>query len=113
MTGKTPKVAVEGFVPEQWLLDAGFVYDYDKHTEGIQTAQDIGMDAGGPFAHQGVYVRGSVTIEIQQNTDTQTAGGMEMTVKHPPVAVVEGPKGRCAANPANRAGVLELADELS
>lgn len=100
------------FQPEQWLLDAGFAYDADEHSNHVQTASEIGMHQGGEYRVHGVYTKGRVMVKVEENTDTQDLNGLKMQVTHPPVCLVYGPRGTVAAPLADRELVLRMADEL-
>lgn len=104
---------VEQVEQVDWLLQAGFVYDADKHQAGIQTAAEAEMHRGGDYDLQGIYVRGAVTVTVEQNTDTRHESGMKTMTQYPAVAIIEGPKGRCSAPMAEPKLVLQVADDLA
>lgn len=81
----------------EYLLNLGFVWDEDASTLQIETADEVGMNKGGPYEAQGCYRRGEVTVTAECNTDTRVENGMRTMTTYPPIVVVEGPFGRAAA----------------
>jgi hypothetical protein len=74
--------------------------------------------AGSEMAHGGEYrldyvlARDRVTVTVEQNTSTQEYGGMQMQVRHPPVAIIDGPNGRVSCSAENAQLILQLAEAV-
>lgn len=96
-----------------YLLDMGFQWDADASTLQIETAEELGLDKGGPYDAQGCYRRGEVTVTCEINTDTREENGMKTMTTYPPVAVVEGPFGRAAAPASDFDLIGRLAAEFA
>ena len=96
-----------------YLLAQGFQWDADASTLQIETADELGMHAGGAFQPQGCYRRGEVSVTCERNTDTREENGMETTTTYPAVAVVAGPFGRAAAPAADFDLIGPLAAEFA
>jgi hypothetical protein len=80
------------------LLAAGFkkaltLKEYEDRKAELAAA---GMNRGGSYNSDYILKRGAVTITHEQNTSTLASGGQEITTRHLPVVVVEGPKGKVA-----------------
>jgi len=85
------------------LTGLGFKPDEatQKYLEGL--AEDAKMHDNGPYQVRAVYVKGDVTVTIEQNTAPDDLGdGMSAVVSHPPCGIIDGPNGyRVAFNPTD------------
>ena len=95
------------------LEGAGFKHDDELKGAHEESATSNEMHTGGPYVIHGVWRKGLVSIVVEQNTDTIETDGMSVSTTHPPVAVVQGPKGRAGCNPSDADLLLSLAVELA
>lgn len=79
---------------------------------------ELGMNNGGPYVSNYVLTKpaesgGEVTVTVEQNTTTENQAGMEVTIKHPEIAVIEGPGGRAACPADDIRQILRLTVQLA
>jgi len=96
------------------LTEAGFKQALTAEQREAKNAElaESELSRGGEYRIDYALTRDKVTITVEQNTGAQSRGDLEMSIKYPPVAVVEGPGGRVACSPDNTGLLLRLADEL-
>ena len=95
------------------LSEAGFEPLGAKRVKERNLAlADSGLAAGGEYRIDHVLKREDVTITVEQNIGSHVQGDVEMTIKYPPVAVVESPRGRVACSPGDTELLLALANDL-
>lgn len=93
-----------------FLTEAGFTHD-----EGMTSAAEDSskhMSTSGPYIIHGIYVRGQVSVKVEENTDTRLEDGMKTMTTYPATAIISGPKGTVAAPISDPGLVLRMADEL-
>lgn len=95
------------------LVGLGFVDDKAQAQSDEAAAIAEGAGNGGEFSVDNVFTKNNVKVTVQQNSATEDVGGLSAVVTHPPVAVVESPKGRVAFNPSDVALAEVLIAELS
>lgn len=95
------------------LESLGFTEDQVSLDAAKANAEAQGMSHNGPYAPLLAMVNGDVLVVVEQNTAREDMNGMTALVEHPPVVVINGPKGRVAANPADLELVSALIAELS
>lgn len=94
------------------ILDAGYIED-DAAKAAIEAAT-AHMHQTGPYVVLGVYRKGAVTLQFEQNTAAETlGGGLIATITHPAVCVLSGPNGRVACDAADTELILAVASDLS
>lgn len=97
----------------QHLLDNGFEYDADASTTQVESIEELQLNRGGEYQAHGCYRKAYASVTIERNTDTREEGGMSIMATYPPVAVVEGPKGRVACPADDFELVLRMVTELT
>lgn len=90
------------------LVALGFAEDIAAR-ERLQAAMDeAGTSEGAPHSVRGVFVKGNITVYVEQNAGNEDLGGLSAVVTYPATAVIESPKGRVAFSPSD----LGLAEHL-
>jgi hypothetical protein len=88
------------------LKDLGFA---EQETDELQTQSDeAGLSANYPHKVLHHYTRDDVTAVIEQNVSEDESGGVAIIMKHPPVLILESPKGRVAVSNHDDAANAEL-----
>jgi co-chaperonin GroES (HSP10) len=101
------------------LTRAGFEQKLttEQWQERNKDLDERGMNSGGPYVSNYVLKKrvggGEVTVTVEQNTSTENQSGMEVTIKHPEIVVVEGPGGRAVCAAGNTYLILQLAKQLA
>lgn len=91
------------------LTELGFSEDTSAQEYFASLAAESGMDKGGPYVQHHVYTDGETFVVIEQNVGDENLGGLEATVKYPPVVIIDGPTvGRVACSPDD----VELMERL-
>lgn len=73
----------------------------DQGTEEFQALSDsLGMSANdNPHTVLAVLTKGDLTAVVEKNVHDDNSGGVEVTMKNPPVLIIESPRGRvCVSN---------------
>lgn len=103
MSALTDKIEALGFTED---ADAAGYFEY--------LAADAGMDKGGPYVVEAAFVNDAgLFLVLERNTGDEDLGGLEATVKYPPVAILDGPKGRVSFNPDDLGLLERLVADLS
>jgi hypothetical protein len=101
---------------EKALLEAlrgqGLKASGDETNARMAASEASGMDRGGPYKVLHTLKGKGVTVVVEQNTGQEPGPYGDMTVPYPPTVVVESPKGRGAASPADTEAVLTLIRDL-
>jgi len=71
-----------------------------------------GMNLGGKYDFLYLLTRNATTVLIEQNTATVIQDGLEVTTKHPPVAILSGPGGRAAVAAGDMQALLTVLGEI-
>lgn len=97
------------------MTEAGFTKTLSKAQWAARNAEldALGMNTGGPYTSDYVLQNGDVTLTVEQNTSTETQSGMEVTIKHPQVVIVEGPGGRVACPAGDADLILAMTEQLA
>lgn len=90
------------------LHELGFKADSKAKQAALAEAEAQGLSANGSYDVHAVYVKDGITVTVEQNQAPEDVGGLSAVITHPPVAIMESPKGRVAFNPQH----LELVDTL-
>jgi len=96
------------------LQALGFAPDSATKAYLAEVSHALDLSHNGPHVVQEVFTKsvssGTITVTIEQNTSPDDlGGGMTAVVTHPPVAIIDGPKGyRVAFNPVD----VDLAEHL-
>lgn len=94
------------------LEKAGFEHDDDSKAAAESHADSADMHRGGPYVIHGIWLRGTTSVKIEQNTAMEDVGGLKAAIEHPSVAVVSGPKGTTACQVADVDLVMRMVQEL-
>lgn len=94
------------------LVALGFT---DADPAVFQAVSDgLGLSHNGAHIVHAYLTKGDVTAVIEQNVSPDTNAGVETIVKHPPVLILESPKGRVAVTTIHDTGLIEaLVADLS
>lgn len=95
------------------LSELGFKADSKAKQAALTDAEAQGLSVNGSYDVHAVYAKDGITVTVEQNQATEDIGGLSAVVTHPPVAVMESPKGRVAFNPNDVELVETLVGELS
>lgn len=96
------------------LEAVGFAPHEDAAEYFRAISHELGMQDNGPYEVLACWTRGQTVVLVEQNTaPDDLGGGMTAVITHPPVAVIEGPRGRVAASPLDVALVVDQAKEVS
>lgn len=95
------------------LMDRGFVRNEELRTRLEADANAAGAGNGGKYTVlEAASLGDTVTLYVEQNIGSDDFGGLAAQVTYPAVAIIEGPGGRVAFDPANVALAERLATEL-
>lgn len=95
------------------LLDLGFTKGDVEPWQKLSDAMHLSDEYPHKVLH--FFTRDDVAVMIEQNMSPDSSGGVEVVMKHPPVMVVESPKGRVAIPnfETNHALIASVVDDLS
>ena len=90
----------------------GWTSDSQARAAEQTQADQRGMSAEYPYKVLGVFKQGDVVIIVEQNTSSESAGGLTSIIEHPPVANVVGPRGRATVALADVQAILAVAQAV-
>lgn len=90
------------------LEQLGFSENAEAAAYFTNLADQAGMHKGGAYTQTHVYEKDGTFVVLEQNIGDEDLGGLEATVKYPPVVVIDGPAGRVACSPDDIALVERL-----
>lgn len=99
---------------QKQLLKAGFKHSDELRSAHQDAAAANNMSHNGQYDVNGVFTKGLVTLVFEQNTCPEPLeGGLDVTITHPPVCIVSGPKGKATCRADDTELILAVADSLS
>lgn len=90
------------------LEQLGFTRDENVRDQILVLSLEADLSHNGEYSVGDVFVRGECVVVVEQNQAPEDLGGMKAVVTHPPLAIIESPKGRVAFNPTD----VKLAEVL-
>lgn len=97
------------------LVEAGFRKRFTDAQWKSQNERlaDSEMATGGPYVIEYALENDyGVVVTVEQNTATQDFGEITAQVTYPPVAIVEGPRGRVAVDSSDTDLILAMAQSV-
>ena len=98
------------------LKNLGFTEDDTAEFQQISDNLDLSRNDN-PHKVLHVLTKGDVTAVIEKNVSDDNSGGVEVTMKHPAVLILESSKGRVAISnhdePDNADLIAEVAGDLA
>ena len=100
------------------LANLGFQSDENRRA-ALQTHAENPETDGGNLSHNGDYkvlgtwTKDDIVVHMEQNTAPDQIGELSAIVTHPPLLVVEGPKGRAAVRPGDVEALEQVIADLS
>lgn len=95
------------------LIGLGFVDDPTFRDGLMQFAVALDLSANGTYVVHNCYVKGDVSVAVEQNQCPEDLGGLSALVTHPPLAIAVGPKGRVAFSPDDVELAVAVVNDLS
>lgn len=84
----------------------------DQWAQQVESYAAAGMNQGGKYDFLYCLTRGKTSVIVEQNTATVIQDGLEVTTKHPTVAIVSGPGGRAAVAAGDMQALLGVLVEI-